>query len=133
MATFDDDCYYVKDVIIIEDEQRNEDLLKVLSSLLNSKVLRWFYETTFPTLHVQRDELASLPLPQFIFDISVQATIVEFVDNILSIKKKCPQTDTSELENKLDFLIYKLYGLSYDEVLIVDPGTSITREEYYNN
>lgn len=133
MATFDDDRYYVKDVIIIEDEQRNEDLLKVLSSLLNSKVLRWFYETTFPTLHVQRDELASLPLPQFIFDISVQATIVEFVDNILSIKKKCPQTDTSELENKLDFLIYKLYGLSYDEVLIVDPGTSITREEYYNN
>ncbi len=26
--------------------------------------------------------------------------------------------------------IYHLYGLSYDEVLIVDPDTPITREEY---
>lgn len=130
MATFDNDCYYVKDVIIVEDEQRNEDLLKTLSALLNSKVLRWFYESTFPTLHVQRDELASLPLPQFMFDVNVQADIVKIVNNILSDKKEDPQADTSELENKIDFLVYKLYGLSYDEVLVVDPETEITREEY---
>lgn len=130
MATFDNDCYYVKDVIIVEDEQRNEDLLKALSALLNSKVLRWFYESTFPTLHVQRDELASLPLPQFMFDVNVQADIVIIVNNILSDKKEDPQADTSELENKIDFLVYKIYGLSYDEVLVVDPETEITREEY---
>ena len=33
-------------------------------------------------------------------------------------------------ENKIDFLVYHLYGLTYDEVLIVDPDTPITREEY---
>lgn len=27
-------------------------------------------------------------------------------------------------------LVYHLYGLTYDEVLIVDPETPITREEY---
>ena len=27
-------------------------------------------------------------------------------------------------------LVYKLYDLTYDEVLIVDPESSITREEY---
>ena len=26
-----------------------------------------------------------------------------------------------------------LYGLTYDEILIVDPETPITREEYENN
>ena len=32
-----------------------------------------------------------------------------------------------------DRLVYHLYGLTYDEVLIVDPETPITREEYENN
>jgi len=29
-----------------------------------------------------------------------------------------------------DRLVYHLYALTYDEVLIVDPETPITREEY---
>lgn len=31
---------------------------------------------------------------------------------------------------KTDRLVYHLYSLTYDEVLIVDPETPITREEY---
>ena len=34
------------------------------------------------------------------------------------------------VKNKIDFLVYHLYGLTYDEVLVVDPDTPITREEY---
>ena len=30
-------------------------------------------------------------------------------------------------------MVYHLYGLTYDEVLIVDPQTPITREEYEND
>ena len=33
-------------------------------------------------------------------------------------------------ESNIDNLIYHLYGLTYDEVLIVDPETPMTREEY---
>ena len=36
----------------------------------------------------------------------------------------------SSVENKLDLMIYHLYELTYDEVLIIDPQTPITREEY---
>ena len=63
MATFDNYAYYAKDVIIIEHEEQSTIALKALAILLNSRLLRWFYETTFPTLHVQRNELASLPIP----------------------------------------------------------------------
>jgi len=38
--------------------------------------------------------------------------------------------ETSALESEIDRLVYQLYGLTYDEVLIVDPETSINREEY---
>lgn len=34
------------------------------------------------------------------------------------------------LIERIDFLVYHLYGLTYDEVLVVDPDTPITREEY---
>ena len=63
MATFDNYAYYAKDVIIIEHKEQSTIALKALAILLNSRLLRWFYETTFPTLHVQRNELASLPIP----------------------------------------------------------------------
>jgi hypothetical protein len=34
------------------------------------------------------------------------------------------------ISDSIDLLVYHLYGLTYDEVLIVDPETPITREEY---
>lgn len=38
--------------------------------------------------------------------------------------------NTIKEEQAIDRLVYKLYGLTYDEVLTVDPETSIKREEY---
>ena len=38
--------------------------------------------------------------------------------------------DTTSQEQEVDSLFYHLYGLTYNEVLIVDPQTQITREEY---
>ena len=83
MATFDNENYYVKDVIIVEDEKKSIYLLKTLAALLNSKVLRWYYETSFPTLHVQRDELASLPIPKV--DNTEEISIL--VDRMLALNK----------------------------------------------
>ena len=56
--------------------------------------------------------------------------IIDLVNQILSAKKETPSADTSALEQQIDLLVYHLYGLTYDEVLIVDPATPITREEY---
>ena len=35
-----------------------------------------------------------------------------------------------QIESRIDLLIYRLYDLTYDEVLIVDPNPPFTREEY---
>ena len=39
-------------------------------------------------------------------------------------------TQIATTSNEIDLRVYQLYGLTYDEVLIVDPETPITREEY---
>ena len=45
-------------------------------------------------------------------------------------KNSSLSADASALEQQIDLLVYHLYGLTYDEVLIVDPATPITKEEY---
>jgi len=42
-------------------------------------------------------------------------------------RKKESSDDTSLEENKIDLMVYKLFELTYDEVLIVDPDTPIAR------
>lgn len=52
------------------------------------------------------------------------------IENLVKAIEQEKENDTSVLENQIDFLVYHLYGLTYDEMLIVDPETPISREEY---
>lgn len=49
-----------------------------------------------------------------------QAEIIKLVDEILAAKAANPDTDTSNLENEIDKLVYDLYGLDEDEIAIVE-------------
>ena len=49
---------------------------------------------------------------------------------ILTAKKCDRHADTSELENAINNLVYKLYQLTYDEVKIIDPEFELTEQEY---
>ena len=37
-----------------------------------------------------------------------------------------------DYENQIDILVYKLYDLTYDEVLVIDKDFSLSEEEYNN-
>ena len=57
-----------------------------------------------------------------------QQPIVNIVSKIMVNASKNISYDL--LEKQLNIIVYKTYELTYDEILIVDPETSITREEY---
>jgi hypothetical protein len=42
------------------------------------------------------------------------------LEKILAQKKKTPDTDVSALESEIDQLVYKLYGLTEEEIQIVE-------------
>ena len=116
--------------IVLKDDFKN--LYKYFLALLNSNVLNWYYANNFSnnselTVNISKTYLEKLPIPN---TTPMQQPIIALVDKILAAKKADPQADTGAWEAEIDFLIYKLYGLSYDEVLVVDPGMGITREEY---
>ena len=129
MGTYDNDNYYVKDVIVISSPSKNETVLKFLLGLLNSRAMRYYYETTFPTLHVQRDEIASLPCPEIVKTPSAtQSRIVALVDKVLAAKARDGDADTAELEAKIDALVYQIYGLTEEEIKVVEGKDKAAQE-----
>ena len=69
-------------------------------------------------------------LPVKVADSIIQNELVKLVDKAMSVKRTDFKADIHTIEDEIDLLVYHLYGLTYDEVLIVDPETPITREEY---
>lgn len=60
--------------------------------------------------------------------LSQKTQIENLVQKIIQDKNE--NKETLQKEMKIDKLVYQLYDLTYDEVLIVDPDTHITRDEY---
>ena len=89
----------------------------------------FYYRTTFPTLHVQNEELASLPLPKLF--PSAHDRIVTLVEQMLTLHRqlaaaRAPQDRTAlerqiaATDTEIDRLVYQLYGLTDDEIKIVE-------------
>ena len=105
----------------------NVNVLYMLG-LLNSKLLNYVFKQFSTNSNVNGYEVDNLPILNATEE--KQRTISTLVKDILVLKEKEELSDTSNLEKQIDLLVYHLYGLTYDEVLIVDPETPITREEY---
>lgn len=106
--------------------------LKSLLAILNSSLATYYVRKIAFDLSqgaftkMRTNQLARLPIPQCV----MKKELSGLVDKIMWKKKENPQADTTSLESQIDFLVYHLYGLTYDEVLIVDPNPPFTREEY---
>ncbi len=111
----------------------NVSLVYILA-LINSKLVHYYWtlknsdsKKTFPK--IKKAPLDSIPIVFEDQDSMVKR--VEYIaSRILVAKQENPLNDTIIDEQEIDLLVYRLYKLTYDEVLIVDPQTSITREEY---
>ena len=102
---------------------------KCMLAIFNSKLLNYVFKLLSTNSNVNGYEVDNLPIPSQI-PCEIKDKLIELVDTILKTKAANIHNNTSIEESKIDFLVYQLYGLTYDEVLVVDPETEITREDY---
>ena len=107
--------------IVLKDEYKH--LYKFFLALLNSNVLNWYYANNFSnnsdlTVNISKTYLEKLPIPPF--NIIQQNEIIHLVEQILFEKKKNLQDNTNKLETQIDHLVYKLYGLTTEEIQIIE-------------
>jgi len=97
--------------------------LKYLTALLNSKLLTYAFKAFYAggdlrgdTFRYKKAFLENLPIPQITAE--AQRPFETLVDKILEAKKK--SENTSSYEAEIDKLVYALYGLTDDEIAVVE-------------
>lgn len=128
LATYDDNQYFCLDTTNVSKEIYDESYnLKYLVGIINSRLINWWFNDVFKNPTISGYELNKIPIkPPFQHD----KKIIFLVDKILLLKEEKPKADTSQLEQEIDVLVYQLYGLTYEEVLIVDPAFHLSKEAY---
>ena len=126
VATLDDTGVYGTQGINFIIPKHSEDSLRYLLGILNSKLINYLFATKFLNLAIKAEYVKQVKLPNV---SEGQKTQIEDLVNAI-LQGKLSDADTSKEETAIDLFVYHLYGLTYDEVLIVDPETPITQEEY---
>ena len=92
--------------------------VKYLCAVLNSTLVTWYMQNTALNsgMGVTRwigYTVERIPIPKL--SAAKQRPLVRLVDRILEAKAPDPDADTSDLEEKIDWLVYDLYGLTDEE------------------
>lgn len=96
-----------------------------LLGVLNSKFISYYLKYKFSDKHLAGGYLAINKstiekLPLVAGSSNQQQQISKLASNILTVKQHDPKADVSALEREIDALVYELYGLTEDEIALVE-------------
>ncbi|MBE9089765.1 N-6 DNA methylase [Microcystis aeruginosa LEGE 11464] len=125
IATYTEEIYLfnMSNIAILEKENL-EISLKYILGLLNSKLISYYFikntaksvRQMFPKLILE--DLRKFPIKKI--GTVEQQPFISIVDQILETKKFDPNADTTALEKEIDKIVYELYGLSEEEIRIIE-------------
>ncbi len=100
-------------------EKKSDKLhLDYILACLNSKLYDFIFRHLSSNTHVSSGQLNSLPFR--VLSETQQKPFLNLVTKILSMKKVNPDADTSALETQIDQMVYELYGLTPEEIMVVE-------------
>ena len=90
--------------------------LRLLLGILNSKLINYLFATKFLNLAIKADYLKQIRIP--CVSLMQKQELENLVDAILNAKET--GKDTSQTEHSVDNLVYEMYGLTAEEIRIVE-------------
>ena len=139
-AFFDESSYASNNFFSLQyldySENTAGNLLFVLP-FINSRICQYFIRTfAAPRLgntfvETKIIHLLKFPVPKPNAD--EKERLHSLVLGIINQRQDDINRDTKPAEEEINLLIYHLYGLNYDEVKVIEPDISISREEYESN
>lgn len=131
-ATYDTLSYYTKESIINLILSTEEFSHEYVLSLLNSKLINWFYTKEYSnesklTVNLSKEYLSEIPIK--IISLERQKLFINLVDQIFDktksknyLKNSKKRFEVQELEKKIDLLVYDIYDLTNEEIEIIEKG-----------
>ncbi len=125
-ALTSEDFINYKSILNIIPLRKEQNMWSILG-LLNSKFISWIYLKSSNKLATNTFPRISLhDLKRLRFPSNIPSKIGELANRI----QTSPTADTTALEAEIDVLVYRLYGLTWAEVKVVDPEFGLTAEAY---
>lgn len=121
--TYDDEQHFALNTIVVVNRiysQTGPDL-KFILGLMNSKLMNYVYSIRFKSTktvfsEIQARSVKQLPIP--VENGYIIREIAELANEIILINKS--RGDAKVLESQIDQLVYELYGLTEEEIRIVE-------------
>ncbi len=108
-------------IVLCNDSDRLKYLLGILNSKRSSFVLNIIFNSLKMDggfINVGTREISSIRLP--LENQTKIKKLINYVNTIISQKNHVPSADTSTWEREIDRLVYELYGLTDEEIAIVE-------------
>ena len=124
IATYDTKGFFVLNSILVVKISNHFHMdSKYCLAFLNSKLSNFIYKNISQEegrvfAEVKPKNVRKLLIPKITFE--EQRPFVELVDQILLVKENDPSKDTTELELKIDQMVYDLSDLSSEEIKIIE-------------
>jgi len=132
ICTFDEKGLFVKDAMLLLPNSSLPSL-KFILGVINSKLLTCYYKELFITIDVLKNALLSLPICKIDFtkpdEVRQHDRMVALVERMLVLHKQTPVTPQEQVrlqreidatDSEIDKLVYALYGLTAEEIRIVE-------------
>jgi len=116
---YDSDGYYAEATTFLMTGEK----LKYLLAILNSKLSEWYFmqigtTTGMGTNRWKKYKIEMMPVK--LVPNKEQMAIEKLVEKIIDAKRLNPSANIDEMEKEIDQLVYKLYGLTEEEIEIVE-------------
>lgn len=121
VATIDEEGVYGMESIIFIIPGSTDAPIYYLLAVLNSKLINHLYATKFLNVAIKAEYLKDTPIPNA--SKHDQEILSDLARRILAFKRADPAADVSALEREIDQHVYRLYGLTPEEIKIVEEGT----------
>ena len=118
MATMDYQQYYALNTAYICLNIGNNYETEFLLGIMNSKIVDYFYSVLFMGWQITIPALEVIPIPRC--KKEKQTEVCRLVKNAMEAKRSSPSADASAIEIEIDRLVYQLYGLTAEEIRIVE-------------
>ena len=123
--TIDNNQHYALNSTCVTELLSTDLEIKFLLGLLNSKLLNYYFSNVFTDYRdsfplIKSGNIESLPI--VIPEKGKRKIVIDLVDKILEYKKQ--GADTAKLEAEIDYHVYDFYGLTENEIKIIEESVN---------
>lgn len=135
IAGYDNEQFFALDTCYVSKNVPDDINVKYITGILNSKMINFWYGFYYRTATVSTYEIHSIPIRSIDFtnpdDVKLHDRMVGLVEEMLTLHERLAgvksDADRTRLERaikktdkKIDALVYELYGLTEEEIRVVE-------------